>query len=48
MDWGKALQVAGIGLSGVFLGLILLNLCVNIFGVIFRVAERLGNKKNPS
>jgi hypothetical protein len=48
MDWGKALQVAVIGLSGVFLGLILLNLCVNIFGAIFRFAERFGVKKNPS
>ena len=48
MDWGKVLQVAAIGLSGVFLGLILLNLCVNVFGVIFRFAERFGDKKDPS
>jgi len=48
VDWGRAFQVAVIGLSGVFLGLILLQLCVNIFGVIFRIAERFGVKKNPS
>jgi len=48
MDWGKALQVAVIGLSGVFLGLLLLKLCVNIFGVIFRLAERIGVKKDLS
>ena len=48
IDWGKALQVAVIGLSGVFLGLILLQLCVNIFGVIFRIAERFGVKKDLS
>ena len=45
MDWGKAFQVAVIGLSGVFFGLILLQLCVNIFGGIFRIAERFGAKK---
>jgi hypothetical protein len=48
VDWGKAFQVAVIGLSGVFFGLILLQLCVNIFGGIFRIAERFGAKKDPS
>jgi hypothetical protein len=48
IDWGKAFQVAVVGLSGVFLGLILLQLCVNIFAGIFRVIERIGVKKDPS
>ena len=48
IDWGKALMVAFVGLSGVFLGLILLQLCVNIFAGIFRVVERIGVKKDPS
>jgi hypothetical protein len=48
IGWGKAFQVAFIGLSGVFLGLILLQLCVNILAGIFRIAERIGAKKDPS
>jgi len=48
IDWGKAFQVAFVGLSGVFSGLILLNLFVNLFAGIFRVIERIGVKKDPS
>jgi len=48
IDWGKAFQVAFVGLSGVFLGLILLQLCVNFFGGIFKIIERFGAKKDPS
>jgi len=48
IDWGKAFQVAFIGLSGVFAGLILLNLCVTLFAGIFRIVERIGVKKDPS
>jgi len=49
IDWGKVFQVAFVGLSGVFAGLILLNLCVTIFAGIFRVVEWIGiNKKGPS
>lgn len=40
IDWGKAFQVAFVGLSGVFAGLILLNICVNFLSQIVRMIER--------
>ena len=47
-EWGKAFEVAFVGLSGVFLGLILLNICVNVFAQIVRGVERIGVKKDAS
>jgi hypothetical protein len=43
MDWGKAFQVAFVGLSGVFVGLILLEICVNLLAGIVRLIERGSN-----
>ena len=47
-EWGKAFEVAFVGLSGVFLGLVLLNICVNVFAQIVRGVERIGVKKDAS
>jgi hypothetical protein len=38
--------VAFVGLSGVFLGLILLNICVNAFAQIIRGVKRIGVRKD--
>ena len=48
IDLEKAFQVAFVGLSGVFAGLIFLNLSVNLFAGIFRLVERIDVKKDPS
>jgi hypothetical protein len=40
IEWGKAFQVAFVGLSGVFAGLILLEICVNLFSRVVRIVER--------
>jgi hypothetical protein len=40
IDWGKAFQVAFVGFSGVFAGLVLLQICVNLFARIVRIIER--------
>jgi hypothetical protein len=40
INWGKALQVAFVGFSGVFVGLILLEICVNLLAMIVRIIER--------
>jgi hypothetical protein len=39
IDWGKAFQVAFVGLSGVFAGLVLLEICVNVLARIVRMVE---------
>jgi Na+-transporting methylmalonyl-CoA/oxaloacetate decarboxylase gamma subunit len=40
IDWGKAFQVAFVGFSGVFVGLVLLEICVNLLSRVVRVIER--------
>lgn len=40
IDWEKGFQVAFVGLSGVFAGLILLEICINIFSRLVRIVER--------
>lgn len=40
MDWEKAFQVAFVGFTGVFAGLVLLEICINLFAGIVRVVER--------
>lgn len=46
MDWGKALQVAYIGFSGVFIGLIILEICVNVIAGAVRIIERFEKAKH--
>ncbi|MCE5266024.1 MAG: hypothetical protein LLG97_21145 [Deltaproteobacteria bacterium] len=45
IEWGKAFQVAFVGLSGVFAGLILLDIFIVFFARIFRVVEWVGAKR---
>ena len=44
-DWGKAFQVAWIGFSVVFVGLIVLEISVNVIARIIRIFERLSAAK---
>lgn len=39
IEWGKAFQVAFVGFSGVFAGLVLLEICVNLLARIIRMIE---------
>lgn len=39
-DWGRVFLVAIVGLSGVFAGLIVLNLCTNLLGWAVRIVEQ--------
>ena len=44
-DWGKAVEVACIGLSGVFAALIFLEICVNVISLGVRAVERVFGSK---
>jgi len=44
-EWGKAFQVALVGLSGVFAGLFLLEISVNVIAKAVRLVERFGSPK---
>jgi len=39
-EWGKAVEVACVGLSGVFAALFFLKICVNIISVGVRAVEK--------
>lgn len=45
IDWEKAFQVALVGLSGVFAGLVLLEISTNIIEKAVRCVERFGSPK---
>jgi hypothetical protein len=45
IEWGKAFQVAFVGFTGVFVGLVLLEICVNILAGIVRIIERSSTSK---
>lgn len=40
IEWEKGFQLAFVGLSGVFAGLILLEICINLFSRLVRIIER--------
>lgn len=40
IEWGKAFQVFYIGFGGVFCGLVLLKICVNVIAIVVRIVER--------
>lgn len=48
IDWGRAFMVAFVGFNGVFAGLILLEICVNVLARVILVIEHGSISKEKS